>query len=109
MAKISPKSAILLLLSTIAIVARSQPADSVDDINFNHTSTLYKPIATAFSPTVYAHLAVHRSPLEIEHRLKAHLDMLDASLEMYERFGNTQIRAMARKTRQEVARKARVI
>jgi len=52
---------------------------------------------------------VHRSPLEIENRLKAHLDMLDASLEMYERFGNTQIRAMARKTRQEAAREARVI
>jgi len=103
------KLTILAILSVFAVIARSQPADSVDNIDFNQTSTLYKPIATAFSPTVYAHLAVHRTPLEIDLRLQAHLDLLDAGLEMYERYGNSKIRSMAKRTRAEAANEAKTL
>jgi len=99
----------LSILSVFAVFARSQPADSVDQSKVNLTSTLYKPIATAFSPTVYAHLAVHRTPLEIEQRLRDHLRELDGNLEMYERFGNAKIRSMAKKMRTQATQEARML
>jgi len=105
----SSKFILFAIIPFIAVPACSQPADSVEDIDFNKTSTLYKPIATAFSPMVYAHLAVHRSPLEIEQRLQAHLDMLDANLKHFNHYPSEGIRAGAKKVRSEAAREARIL
>jgi len=88
------------------VCASTTPADIVNQPNFNTTSTLYKPIATAFSPTVYAHLAVHRSPLEISQRLKAHMEMVDATLKPYDQALDERIRSGALKIRMETKQEA---
>jgi len=102
----SPKTIFMAALGVASIRASPTPADTINEPDFNTTSTLYKPIATAFSPTVYAHLAVHRSPLEISQRLKAHVEMVDVALKPYERALDDKVRSRALKIRDETKMEA---